>query len=73
VADIKGLYLATDFSDHGLQQGAAVGRYIAELVLGIDPSLDLSIFGPKRIIENCPIVDGHSKFLNACSLQKYGG
>ena len=69
--EIIGLYLATGFSGHGLQQGPAVGRYIAELVLGIDPSLDLSIFGPKRIIENCPIVDGHSKFLNAeCSVQE---
>ena len=55
---IKGFYLATGFSGHGLQQGPAVGRYISELVLGVSPTLDLSIFGPKRIIENRPLVEG---------------
>jgi len=56
--EIKGFYLATGFSGHGLQQGPAVGRHISELVLGVSPTLDLSIFGPKRIIENRPLVEG---------------
>lgn len=56
--EIKGLYLATGFSGHGLQQGPAVGRYLSELLLGVSPSLDLSIFGPKRIVENRPLVEG---------------
>jgi FAD-dependent oxidoreductase domain-containing protein 1 len=56
--EIKGLYLATGFSGHGLQQGPAVGRYLSELLLGAAPSLDLSIFGPKRILENRPLVEG---------------
>jgi FAD-dependent oxidoreductase domain-containing protein 1 len=56
--EIKGLYLATGFSGHGLQQGPAVGRYLSELISGAGPSLDLSIFGPRRIIENRPLVEG---------------
>ena len=31
--EIRGLYLATGFSGHGLQQGPAVGRYLSELIL----------------------------------------
>jgi FAD-dependent oxidoreductase domain-containing protein 1 len=56
--EVKGLYLATGFSGHGLQQGPAVGRYISELILGVKLSLNLSIFGPKRILENRPLVEG---------------
>jgi glycine/D-amino acid oxidase-like deaminating enzyme len=49
---LRGLYLANGFSGHGLQQGPAVGRYLAELILKKPLSLDLSIFSPQRIIEN---------------------
>lgn len=56
--DIRGLYLATGFSGHGLQQGPAVGRYLAERITGAGLSLDLSIFGPERIIANRPLVEG---------------
>ena len=53
--DIRGLFLATGFSGHGLQQGPAVGRYLSELVLRKPVSLDLSIFSPRRILENRPL------------------
>ncbi|MCU0586274.1 MAG: FAD-binding oxidoreductase [Desulfobacterales bacterium] len=53
--EIKGLYLATGFSGHGLQQGPAVGRYLSELILEQPLSLDLSIFSPQRILENRPL------------------
>lgn len=53
--ELKGLYLANGFSGHGLQQGPAVGRYLSELIRGIPPSLDLSIFSPRRILENKPL------------------
>ncbi|MBI9091065.1 MAG: FAD-binding oxidoreductase [Desulfobacterium sp.] len=53
--DLKGFYLANGFSGHGLQQGPAVGRYMTELITGATPTLDLSIFGPERIIANKPI------------------
>jgi glycine/D-amino acid oxidase-like deaminating enzyme len=53
--EIKGLYLATGFSGHGLQQGPAVGRYLSELILKRPTSLDLSVFTPKRVLENKPL------------------
>ena len=56
--ELKGLFLANGFSGHGLQQGPAVGRYLSELILGIPPTLDLSIFRPERILENKPLVEG---------------
>lgn len=56
--ELKGFYLVNGFSGHGLQQGPAVGRYISELVTKTTPVLDLSIFGPERIINNTPIMEG---------------
>ena len=56
--ELKGFYLANGFSGHGLQQGPAVGRYISELILGLKPALDLSAFGPERILENKPLSEG---------------
>jgi FAD-dependent oxidoreductase domain-containing protein 1 len=53
--EIEGLYLATGFSGHGLQQGPAVGRYLSEMILKRPVSLDLAIFTPKRILENRPL------------------
>lgn len=49
--ELEGFYLANGFSGHGLQQAPAVGRYLAELILGREISLDLSIFSPQRILE----------------------
>ncbi|MEA3360360.1 MAG: FAD-dependent oxidoreductase [Thermodesulfobacteriota bacterium] len=53
--ETKGLFLANGFSGHGLQQAPAVGRYISELIIGNTISLDLSVFGPERILENKPL------------------
>ena len=50
--ELKGFFLANGFSGHGLQQAPAVGRYMAELILGLPATLDLSIFSPDRILEN---------------------
>jgi FAD-dependent oxidoreductase domain-containing protein 1 len=55
--EIKGLFLANGFSGHGLQQAPAVGRYLSEVIIGKDPVLDLSIFSPRRILENKPIAE----------------
>lgn len=52
--EVEGLYLANGFSGHGFQQCHAVGRYIAELMLGVTPFLDLSRLGPERILGNEP-------------------
>jgi glycine/D-amino acid oxidase-like deaminating enzyme len=53
--ELRGFYLANGFSGHGLQQAPAVGRYISELILDQPPTLDLSTFNPKRILENRPL------------------
>jgi glycine/D-amino acid oxidase-like deaminating enzyme len=52
--EMRGLYLANGFSGHGFQQCHAVGRYIAELMTGTTPFLDLSRFGADRILRNEP-------------------
>ncbi|MER3408730.1 MAG: sarcosine oxidase subunit beta [Thermoleophilia bacterium] len=39
---------ATGFSGHGFQQAPAVGEYLAELVVGARPTLDLSPFALER-------------------------
>jgi glycine/D-amino acid oxidase-like deaminating enzyme len=53
--ELRGFYLVNGFSGHGLQQAPAVGRYISELILGLTPTQDLSIFRPERILENKPL------------------
>jgi sarcosine oxidase subunit beta len=39
---------ATGFSGHGFQQAPAVGEHLAELVVGREPTLDLSPFSAER-------------------------
>ena len=60
---LKGFLLVNGFSGHGFQQCHAMGRYLSELILGVDVSLDLSIFSPARILENKPVFEGHGKLV----------
>ena len=60
---LKGFILANGFSGHGFQQCHAVGRYLAELILGQTPSLDLSIFSPLRILDNRPVFESEHKLV----------
>lgn len=53
--ELKGFFLANGFSGHGLQQAPAVGRYLSELILGKPSVLDMSVFGPERVLENKPL------------------
>jgi glycine/D-amino acid oxidase-like deaminating enzyme len=61
--ELGGFFLANGFSGHGFQQCHAVGRYIAELMLGREPVLDLSIFSPRRILENKPVFESRRKII----------
>jgi glycine/D-amino acid oxidase-like deaminating enzyme len=55
--ELDGLYLANGFSGHGFQHAHAVGRHIAESILGRPTSLNLSRFGPQRIIDQEPLFE----------------
>lgn len=54
---ISALYQATGFSGHGYQQCHAVGRYLAELITGTTPTIDLSRFSPARIVTGEPVFE----------------
>ena len=45
---LKGFFLANGFSGHGFQHSPAVGRVMAELILGEKPSIDVSILSIER-------------------------
>lgn len=55
--ELSGLWLANGFSGHGFQQCHAVGRYIAECMVGNEPFLDLRRLGPDRILRNEPYAE----------------
>ena len=61
--ETKGFYQAHGFSGHGFQQCHAVGRYLSELILGVEPVLDLSIFSPQRILENKPVFENPNRIV----------
>ncbi len=61
--ELRGFFLANGFSGHGFQQAHAVGRYIAELMLGKTPTLDLSVFSPQRILDNKPVFESRRKII----------
>lgn len=61
--ELNGFFLANGFSGHGFQQCHAVGRYLAELITTRPPTLDLSIFSPRRILENKPAFESHRKII----------
>jgi len=60
---LPGLYCANGFSGHGFQQAHAVGRYLAELMLGLPPTLDLALFSPQRILDNAPVFESRRKII----------
>jgi glycine/D-amino acid oxidase-like deaminating enzyme len=61
--ELKGFMLINGFSGHGFQQCHAVGRYLAEEILGTEHALDLSIFTANRILENRPVFEGKGKLV----------
>jgi glycine/D-amino acid oxidase-like deaminating enzyme len=56
--EVGNLYFANGFSGHGLQQGYAVGRAVAELITqGRFVSIDLTRFGYQRIDAGKPLFE----------------
>lgn len=49
--DVSRFLYATGFSGHGFQQAPAVGEHLAELVVGREPTLDLSPFSAERFAQ----------------------
>ncbi len=45
---LKGFFLANGFSGHGFQHSPAVGKVMAEMILGEKPSIDISYLSPER-------------------------
>jgi len=48
VPGVKGFFLANGFSGHGFQHSPAVGQVMAELILGEQPSIDISCLSFER-------------------------
>ncbi len=61
--DLEGFLLVSGFSGHGFQQCHAMGRYLAETIRQVEVFLDLSIFSPRRVLENKPVFEGHGKLV----------
>ena len=56
--DLPNFILANGFSGHGLQQGPAAGRAVAELIVhGGYRTLDLSEVGYEPVLENRPFLE----------------
>ena len=56
--EVANFYFANGYSGHGLQQGAASGNAIAELIIhGAYRTIDLSCFGFERIRRNEPLFE----------------
>lgn len=53
--DVDGLLVACGFSGHGFQHTPAMGRHLAELVVGAPTSLDLSRLSPRRVVDGVPL------------------
>ncbi len=47
-ASVSRMLYATGFSGHGFLQGPAVGEVVRDLVLGVEPFLDVSAFTTER-------------------------
>jgi sarcosine oxidase, subunit beta len=45
---VDGFFVAVGFGGHGFQHSPATGRYVAEWIVDGAPSLDLSLFDPRR-------------------------
>lgn len=62
--EISGYFMAGGFSGHGFQQGHAVGRYMADVILGnSEMPIDLSVFNCGRVLENQPVFENPARII----------
>ena len=61
--ELPGFIIVGGFSGHGFQQCHAVGAYLADVILGREPALDLGVFSPRRILENQPIFENAGRLI----------
>jgi len=61
--EVAGFFLANGFSGHGFQQCHAVGRHLAELILGRVPSLDLLRLSPQRVLDHQPVYENTGRII----------
>jgi sarcosine oxidase subunit beta len=59
---LTGFFLANGFSGHGFQHSPAVGKVMAELILGEQPSIDISSFSIERFSKGEPIREALTAF-----------
>ena len=51
---LDGFYMLNGFSGHGFQHSPAAGRLIADLIVGLEPDIDLSPFALERFAAGAP-------------------
>ncbi len=61
--DLRGFILVNGFSGHGFQQCHAVGAYLADVILGKPPRIDLSAFAPDRIVRGVRVAENAHKLV----------
>ncbi len=56
---VPGLWIAAGFSGHGFQHGPVVGRLMAEMITGKEPTMDVSSLSFDRFARGALIAEGH--------------
>lgn len=60
---LEGYFMANGLSGHGFQHAPAMGHYLAELIAGVPPTLDLSRLGPERVVAGEPLLENASRII----------
>jgi sarcosine oxidase subunit beta len=56
---LLGLWIAAGFSGHGFQHGPVVGRLMAEMITGQEPTVDVSALSFERFERGQLVAEGH--------------
>jgi sarcosine oxidase, subunit beta len=54
--DLDGFWLCCGFSGHGFMQAPAMGRLLADMLLGRQPEIDLAPFSPTRFADGSQLI-----------------